>query len=104
MYKDIFDNIDNIQVKIEVRWMPSHLSEGKKVRPIIVSELDIKATDKADDLAKEAARLVQIPTPIAANVINKYNLVTKIPKRLIAIICWLPRRKTSSRSFFGIQP
>ena len=96
LYKIIFDNIRDKHLILTVRWMPSHIKDGKKVRPSSVSDLDILANDKADELAGEAAELYQLPNAIANNIINNYLLVQRIQKRLASILLWLPTRESKS--------
>mgnify|MGYP000217225278 FL=1 len=72
--------------------MPSHLSEGKKIRPPGVSDLDIEANDKADELAASAAALCQVPLPVAKNHKYYVRLIKRIQERLTNILLHLPKR------------
>ena len=74
--------------------MPSHLKDGKKIRPSTVSDEDIQANEKADELAGIAADLVQLPSPVATNFKHYVKLVATIQRRLASILLWLPPRGT----------
>ena len=57
LYMEIFQHIRDRGIPFTVRWTPSHLNEGKQVRPNSVPDLGIEAIQRADDLAREAAKL-----------------------------------------------
>ena len=86
-------NIYLKQIRITVRWMPSHLKEGKKKRPNGVSDLDIEANDKADELAGIAATNCQVPKPATTNHLHYVNLVKIIQERITTILLHFPRRE-----------
>ena len=94
LWEECFKLISDKSLNITVRWMPSHLKEGKKKRPLSVSDDDITCNDFADELANKAALRASstIPKPIATNIIYYSNLVTRIQKRLATIIMHLPAR------------
>ena len=73
--------------------MPSHLKDGIKVRPSNVSDLDIEANDKADELARKAADLVQLSKAVTAKFKYVIWLVKQIQLRLASILLWLPARE-----------
>ena len=92
LYQEIFCHIQLKQTRITVRWMPSHLNEGKKTRPQGVSDLDIEANDKADELAASAAALCQVPLPVAKSHKYYVRLIKRIQERLTNILLHLPKR------------
>jgi hypothetical protein len=92
LWEKVFRHISTKKLTVEVRWMPSHLKDGKKVRPESVSDRDIEANDKADELARLAADLIQVPLPIATNYIHYVELTSIVQKRLATIIMNLPAR------------
>ncbi|MDP6586649.1 MAG: hypothetical protein QF535_18485 [Anaerolineales bacterium] len=92
LYDKIFKIIELKQIHISVRWIPSHLKDGVKVRPDDVSDIDIAANDKADELAGEAAARCTIPQSIATNHIYYVHLVKNIQQRLTTILMCLPHR------------
>jgi len=92
LYDKIFKIIQTKQIHLSVRWIPSHLKDGIKVRPDNVSDLDIEANDKADELAGEAAARCTIPQSIAINHIYYVHLVKNIQERLATILLCLPHR------------
>ena len=65
MWKEIFDNIGNKCLQVNVRWMPSHTKEDGEELPEGVSQFDVDANDTADKLAGEAARRAQLPDAVA---------------------------------------
>ena len=98
-YKIIFDHIQVKQLSVSVRWMPSHLVKGVKKRPADVSNEDIVANDKADELAEQAAKLVQLPNGIACNYINHAHKISKIQNRLATILLFLPIRNAREKQY-----
>ena len=95
LFEEVFEHIRVKNLNITTRWMPSHLSEGKKVRPPEVTDRDIECNDHADNLANIAAAKasLSIPRPIATNIIYYSSLVVRIQKRLANIIMHLPARE-----------
>ena len=73
--------------------MPSHL-DNLDVLPEGVSEFDVLANDQADEYAKVAARLVQVPKSVAADLISVVDLTRKVQRRLATILVNLPNRIT----------
>ena len=71
--------------------MPSHL-KPEDPKPPGVSELDIASNALADEYAKEAAKLYQVPLEVSAPCIYNYKLVKRIQKRVACIITCLPER------------
>ena len=95
LYKELFMHIKNQQLSIKVRWMPSHLKDGVKVRPCDTSDIDIEGNDKADGLAETAAKFLKVPDHAAKKYIRHANLVKTIQKRLATILMYLPKREKS---------
>ena len=92
LWDEVYQHVNDKSLTLRVRWMPSHLAEGKKVRPASVTDHDIVANDKADELASTAAELVQLPTPFAVNHVHYVQLARNIQKRLASILMHLPNR------------
>ena len=92
MYKELFMHIRVKQLSVQVRWMPSHLKDGVKVRPSDTTDLDIEGNDKADSLADTAASFLKIPDHAAKKYIKHASLVITIQKRLATILMYLPKR------------
>ena len=92
LYHELFRLLHDKQIRLKVRWMPSHLKEQDK-RPVDVTLLDIKGNDLADQYAKEAAAKVQVPLQVSSNCVYYYNLVKDIQWRVITIIKNLPIRR-----------
>ena len=93
MWKEIFDNIGNKCLQVNVRWMPSHTKEDGKELPEGVSQFDVDANDTADKLAGEAARRAQLPDAVAWLPIYYTKLVVDIQRRLATILINLPKRE-----------
>ena len=97
LWEECFQLISDKSIRVSTRWMPSHIKDGKKVRPESLSDWDIECNDKADQLADQAATLASatIPVPIATNIIYYVSLVSRIQKRLATIIMNLPSREST---------
>ena len=93
VFKKISNHIHDKRLTITVRWMPSHISDGRKKRPDNVSDLDIEANDKADELAAEAAQLAELSDATASNYLGDIVLVSNIQKRLASILLGFPKGK-----------
>jgi len=100
LYYELFQIVRNKQLKLTVRWMPSHLADSADATPINlpegISQNDVIGNRFADLYAKEAAKLVQVPLQVSTGCIYYYNLVKNIQKRLVAILQNLPDRKKIS--------
>ena len=100
LFKSIFYNIHHKNINITVRWMPSHLSKKidnpdlypEFVLPDFVSLNDVKGNQWADDLCGKAARNATLPLHITTPIIYYKNLIVRIQRRLVAILCTLPNR------------
>ena len=66
--------------------LPNGLPEG-------VTWFDVDANDRADYYAGEAAKATQLPRGVTYQLIKQMYLITKIQKRLAAILLNLPQRK-----------
>ena len=76
--------------------MPSHLSKKSElpdfVLPENVSFNDIKGNQWADDICGKAAKNATLPMHITTPIIYYKNLIGRIQRRLVSIICALPNR------------
>ena len=90
--KELFETMRARNIKLTVRWMPSHLLESGKTPPEGVSHTDILANDLADNQAGKAAKRHQISFNIATSFIYYHYLARRIQKRLTKIITSLPNR------------
>ena len=82
---------------MNVRWIPSHISEKlvknpNYVVPAFVSKLDILANDWADEHAGKAAHSAEVPLNVSTPYLYHYHLIRRIQKRLVTILCTLPDR------------
>lgn len=94
LYDIIFDSVDKTNVKLEVKWMPSHLdTEPDKARPNWVQDKHIAGNCRADELATDAAKICQLDTNAVTKVIKYTHLAKKIQLRLATIICNLQYRR-----------
>ena len=85
------------QLSLNVRWIPSHISEklvknSDFVVPAFVSKLDILANDWADEHAAKAAHSAEVPLNVSTPYLYHYHLIRRIQKRLVTILCTLPDR------------
>jgi hypothetical protein len=69
--------------------------DNPDVLPEGVSEFDVFANDQADKFARVAAQDIQVPKPVAANLISVVVLAKKVQRRLATILINLPDRVTS---------
>ena len=96
LFKSIFDNILLKNIDITVRWMPSHLTDKLDnpdfVLPENVTVCDIKGNQWADELCGKAAKNAKLPMHITTPIIYYKNLIIRIQRRLVAILCALPNR------------
>ena len=92
LYGEICLLIHDKQIQLSVRWMPSHLKDGKKVRPPGTSDMDIEANDKADELAGLSSAKYELPKAIATVYINALTRIKQIQQRLATILMYLPQR------------
>lgn len=93
LFRELFEQIKTKELRLKVRWMPSHLGKGEDdPRPSNVSHFDVMSNDQADEYASKAAEEVQLPKPVAVNHIYYVNLVGKIQRRLATILLNLPTR------------
>ena len=93
LFNKLFSKLINKDIRLKLRWMPSHLDKGIKECPENVSELDVKGNKHADTLAGEAAELAKVPLQVSTDVMFYYSLVKKIQKRIITILMLLPPRQ-----------
>ena len=89
----LFRDTINKAIKLNVRWMPSHLDLGVKKWPPNVSKLDVEGNKFADKYAGEASEKAIAPLQVRTDVVFSYFLVKRIQKRIIAIIQSLPARQ-----------
>ena len=96
LFKSIFHNIQTKNIDINVRWMPSHLSNKVEdplfVLPDNVTFCDIKGNQWADDLCGKASKNAKVPMHISTPIIYYKNLILRIQRRLVAVICAMPNR------------
>ena len=93
LFYTLFKSTCDKAIRLVIKWMPSHLEEGKKVWPPDVSVIDVKGNQHADTLAGTAADRAKVPLQTKTNVVYYYNLVKNIQLRIITIIKNLPERK-----------
>jgi len=96
LYKLLFPHIKNKRLDFQILWMPSHLDEeeGKdKEKPEWVEDEHIQGNNQADRLAKIAAKYVELCMNAVSPTLFYNKLVTRIQRRLIAILIALPHRK-----------
>ena len=77
LFKDIFRLIECNFLKIQVRWMPSHLDDEDE-RLEGVSLIDIKGNRHADVQAGKAAHYHAVPVNVSSTHIYYYSLTRKI--------------------------
>ena len=89
-------------IVLNVRWMPSHLKLTDP-RPSGVSDTDIVSNGHADQQAGFASLECSVPTDLANEYSEKYNLVSIVQKRIIAIIRNLPDRESIAKKIKYIE-
>ena len=92
LFRRMFTAINVKGIHFTLRWMPSHLNDGKKTIPDHVTCTDIRANSIADEFAGEAAKTFKVPLNVSAPIIYYHNLTKRIQFRLIDILCHLPHR------------
>jgi hypothetical protein len=95
LYADLFTMIREKSVKLNIRWMPSHLKDlgDALVLPIGVSMVDVHGNDQADLLAGMSADDFKLANAVTKGHIHYVKLVSKIQRRLATILIHLPSRK-----------
>ena len=93
LYHKLFQIIRNRQPLLTVRWMPSHLADNDDTAPANlpegISQKDVIGNRFADQYAKEAAKLVQVPLQVSTACVYYYELVKNIQKRIVTILQYL---------------
>ena len=97
LYNELFKLTIDKAIRLNVRWMPSHLKEENELPPG-VSLLDIKGNGHADELAGQAARQALLPSSVTVPHIYYVNLVKRIQLRLATIVIYLPHRQRDQAS------
>jgi len=97
LYGEVFQIIYDKAIKINVRWIPSHIKEkldsGElQALPEGVSMRDVLANDNADQLAAKAAEEFKLPINITTPYIFQVKRIKKIQVRLTTIGLYLPQR------------
>ena len=105
LWMQIFNNIRRKRLRFELKWFPSHLSEGPEERakrkqkvknpipiPEWVNDWHMRGNDVADSLAAEAAMSCQLDSEITKPVILEVERLAKIQKRLAYLICNVTNR------------
>ena len=97
MFKSIFGCIKAKQLKVQVRWMPSHLQDKMSADedfqlPENVSLNDVAGNSLADELAGTSAQSFELPLNITSPHIYDKKWVKRIQRRLMVILCSLPNR------------
>ena len=95
--KNIFGCTKAKQLKVRVRWIPSHLQDKMSADedfqlPKNVSSNDVAGNSWADELAGTSAQSFDLPLNITSPHIYHKNLVKRIRRRLMIILCSLPNR------------
>ena len=93
LFSEIFAYISSKELYVKVRWMPSdtQTKQGKTIPPDVTA-VDVLANALADTYAQAAANDACLPLDVTADIIQYYNLASRIQKRLVAIIKDLPSR------------
>ena len=76
---------------LNVRWMPSHLKLTDD-RPPGISDTDMMSNGHADEQAGFASLECKVPTDLANEYSETYDLASIIRKRILAIVRNLPAR------------
>ena len=97
LYNELFKLTIDKAIRLNVRWMPSHLKEEDE-RPPGVSLLDVRGNGHADGLAGKAAELALLPPSVSAPHVYYVSLVKRIQLRLATIVIYLPHRKHEQSS------
>jgi len=93
LYKQLFQTVYDKAIRLQVRWMPSHLECTESgVRPLGVSLLDVQGNEHADTLASDAAKKACVPLHVSAEYLYWVNLTKSIQHRLATILINLPDR------------
>ena len=93
LFRILFHNTINKAIKLIVKWMPSHLLDGKKKWPTTISMHDVKGNEFADKYADIAADQAEVPKHVSTPVKFAYYLAKAIQWRIITIIKNLPNRQ-----------
>jgi hypothetical protein len=109
LYADIFDGLAAKNITCRVFWMPSHLldkpdkpkKEKSKPTPDWVLREHILGNHHADRMAGIASSYFDLPIEVARPIVNYIWLTKHIQKRIIAIICSLPKRASNKRQHFS---
>ena len=106
LFKELFEILHTRNIKLTVRWMPSHLLETGHTPPESVSRIDILANDLADKQAGKAAKRHEISLNISTSFIYYHYLARRIQKRLSKIITCLPNRhkRKVPKQMYKISP
>ena len=105
LFSQLFTFLENRYIVLNLRWMPSHLSdEPVTTPPAGVTLDDIKGNAIADDLAGKAAAYFEVPRNMSASYVYYFSLVRKIQRRLIDILWHLPHRKKSGLLRWRFHP
>jgi hypothetical protein len=94
LFQVIFDLIDNKNITVESKWMPSHLNQPncKKSKPRWVEPWHVTGNAEADRLAGEAARVHQLPATVTDPIVKTINTLKAVQRRIVAVIKSLPHR------------
>ena len=80
LFHILFKSTIDKAIRLTVRWMPSHLDQGKKKWPEDVSQLDVEGNKFADEYAGLAAQRAEAPSQICKDIGFYYSLVKRIQK------------------------
>jgi len=92
LFKEVFQLIHNKNLKVSVRWMPSHLDNIDDSQ-VCISPSDLEGNKKADEFAGLSAIELRLPPSATVGHIHYVKLVRNIQMRLAVIIMHLPGRK-----------
>ena len=105
LWVQFFNNIRHKRLRLELKWFPSHLSEGPEERakrkrktknpipiPEWVTEWHMRGNDVADSLAAEAAQSCQLDSEITKPIVVAVERLAKIQRRLAYLVCNVSHR------------
>jgi len=95
LYFQLFQMCIAKRIRLDVRWMPSHLKLTDP-RPEGITDTDIISNGHADILAGRAADRAAVPMEVSNEYLVNYTLVQRIRKRLVAVLMALPHRNTEN--------
>ena len=93
LFRILFNSTITKSIRLNVKWMPSHLLDGKKQWPSNVSLHDVKGNGYTDEYAEIASKQATVPRSVSFPIKRSYRLVRGIQLRIVTIIQNLPPRQ-----------